>query len=47
MGSKIFKYSNNEDDYNGRNETGDVAFVNYASKLWNTLSIYIKEDAIF
>ncbi len=47
MGSQIFKYSNNKDDYNGRKETEDVAFVNYASKLWNTLSIDIKEDAIF
>ncbi len=45
MGSQIFKYSNNKDDYNGRKETEDVAFVNYASKLWNTLSIDIKEES--
>lgn len=47
MGSTIFKYSNNEDDYNSQKETKNAAFVNYASKLWNIQSIDIKEDAIF
>lgn len=39
MGSKMFKYSNNEDDYNSQKKAKDAAFVSYASKLRNTLSI--------
>ncbi len=34
MGSEMFKYNNNEDDYNSQKKAKDAAFVSYASKLY-------------